>query len=60
MNWLKNRMKEGSTWAGLGVIAQGLAAVFPLHAVALNGITMIAGGVAVMVKARGAADDLGR
>lgn len=57
MNWLFNRAKEGSTWAGLGVILQGLGAVFPAHAIALHGLTVIAGGVAVMVKNKGAADD---
>lgn len=49
-----NRIKEGSTWAGLGAIFQALAFVFPAHALALNAATAAAGGVAVVLRDRGA------
>lgn len=54
--WFVNRIKEASTWAGLAGIAQGLAAVLPAHAAVLHGLTVVAGGIAVMVKDSGAND----
>lgn len=45
----KQRAKEPSTWAGLGVIAGALGALFPVHAAALTAIATAAGGVAMML-----------
>lgn len=45
----KQRAKEPSTWAGLGVIAGALGALFPAHAAALSALATAAGGVAMML-----------
>jgi hypothetical protein len=49
-----NRFKEPSTWAGLAAILQAMKLFFPAHAVAVDGLTAIAGGVAMVVRERGA------
>jgi len=40
-NWLKNRMKERTTWDGAGLVVMGLLAIFA------SGLAKIAGGIAV-------------
>jgi hypothetical protein len=51
-----SRLKEPSTWAGLAGIMQGLGAMFPAYAAVFHGLTMVAGGVAVMVREGGPGD----
>jgi hypothetical protein len=40
------RLKEPSTWAGLGVFAQVLASIFPQYALALNVVSGCAAAAA--------------
>lgn len=41
-----NRLKEPSTWAGIGVLAQVLASMFPMYAVAFNVVSGCAAAAA--------------
>ena len=49
------RIYEPSTWAGLGGIFQAVKFFFPAHSMVLDGLTAIAGGVAVMLPEKGGA-----
>lgn len=49
-----NRFKQPSTWAGLAAILQALKAMLPEHALVLDGLTVVAGGVAGVVNEQGA------
>ncbi|MBN9357544.1 MULTISPECIES: hypothetical protein [Pseudomonadota] len=41
-----DRIKEPSTWAGLGILAQVLKGFFPAYALALDGVSAAAGALA--------------
>lgn len=49
-----DRLKEGSTWAGLAGILAALAGVFPGYAPHLAGVATIAGAIAGMIPDKGA------
>ena len=53
MSKLKKRLKEPSTWAGIAGILQAASFFFPAHAVALNGLTVVAGCVAAQLPEQG-------
>ena len=42
MKWINARMKERTTWDGIGLVVMGLLAIFA------SGLAKIAGGVAVL------------
>jgi hypothetical protein len=50
-----DRLKEGSTWAGLAGFLGAMASVFPAWAPHLAGLATIAGAVAGMIPDKGAA-----
>ncbi|WP_158522521.1 hypothetical protein [Herbaspirillum robiniae] len=41
-----DRLKEPSTWAGLGILAQVLKGFFPAYALVLDGASAAAGALA--------------
>lgn len=49
-----NRFKQPSTWAGLAAILQALKALLPQHAMVIDALTVVAGGVAGVVNEKGA------
>lgn len=49
-----NRFKQPSTWAGMAGILQALKALLPQHALVLDALTVVAGGVAGVVNEQGA------
>lgn len=50
-----HRLKEPSTWAGFGVIAQAAKALFPTYAPVFDAVTFVAGSVAAAVSEKGRA-----
>lgn len=52
MNWLKTRLREPSTWAGLAILAQGVASVAIDHRNP-NAWAALVGGVAAVVAPEG-------
>lgn len=48
-----NRLKEPSTWAGFGVLAQMGAGMLPQYAFAFHCITAVAGALAGVIAERG-------
>lgn len=49
-----DRLKEGSTWAGVAGILAALAGAFPAWSAHLAGLATIAGAVAGMIPDKGA------
>jgi hypothetical protein len=47
MRAIATRAKEPSTWAGLAAVMQAAKLFFPQYAVILDGVTALAGSVAV-------------
>jgi hypothetical protein len=50
-----DRLKEGSTWAGVAGILAALAGAFPAWSTHLAGLATIAGAVAGMIPDKGVA-----
>ena len=56
MNAILSRLKEPSTWAGIAVIATGLAEITPAApSMMLRGVSALAGGLAMLLRERGGA-----
>lgn len=45
-----DRLKEPSTWAGLAAVLQAAKVFLPVYALALDGLTAAAGGLAVALR----------
>lgn len=52
--WFCARLKEGSTWGGIGVACSGAAATLPEYAHALFSIALVCAVLAVVFKDAGA------
>jgi Na+-translocating ferredoxin:NAD+ oxidoreductase RnfE subunit len=50
MNYIKRRLKEPSTYAGLAVLVSALCPLFGVAAATTTAIATALGGVAVLVK----------
>ena len=50
MNYIKERLKEASTYAGIGVFATLGASLFPAQALALHAIAGAAASLAALMK----------
>ena len=53
------RLQEPSTWAGLAVLMETLKLLVPQYAALIVGLQAVAGGVAVVMRERGAAGNGG-
>ena len=59
MGTMKKRLREPSTWAGIAGILQAASFFFPAHALALNGLTAVAGCVAAQLPEQGGTEAQG-
>lgn len=50
MEYLKNRLKEASTYAGIGVFATLGASLFPAHAFELHSVAGACAALATLMK----------
>ena len=50
MNWVAERLKEPSTWAGFGVVLGAVATAFPSVAYYAGGAAAVCGAIAGVVK----------
>jgi len=53
------RLLEPSTWAGFAALLETLKLVFPHYAALLVGVQAVAGGMAVVLRERGAGGAVG-
>lgn len=49
-DWIKARLREPSTWAGMAAAIEAAKLIFPGSAGLLTGVQTIAGGVAMLMR----------